>query len=379
MTELLKNIDNSKNMEDLRYARSYNDVVFVLSRIKNACFSIQSRVSKYLSSLPKEHDVSITEEKAHYEINENKVKAALSDLESLLAFHHEVKYSSSLTNLISNGDKLDKFNRVMSSVESTVIHCQNVVIKYLDEIGTRAEPSKLSDFSITVDRFISHVATFSKKTSFVVFEPGNRASFSHYKVIYNLRTDDGYIVPMVMICLRADSNYDGTFTYKVSYPNKILVRATETSFSTKRELSLILADYFSSSIDVSSIPSGKKGRKSIEVLDEVSSTYIFGNDLWVELNNGINGTAVNRVVTSVLTTLSGVLNVDDPRTDLAHKVETTSRGNKAIRIRLIDRNFYDKRELKRLKRLLSLDSKTYENIKNIVGAEYDERSKEKDA
>lgn len=368
MSEYLKHIDKSKNMEDLRSARSYNDVVIVLSRIKSASSSIFSRLGRKLTKVgTKPVEIQISED-GRFTSNTKALYQSHEDLKSVVCYSYEVQFARSLASMISNDSKMDKFRKLCDSTDATVIKAQNMVYKYLDVIGGSVEPKSLKQFSQHAEKFLSKTLSFKKLSSFVIPSPDDRVSFVRSLVLHNVSTPNEYVLPEFIVSIHADNNFDDTFSYSVSFPNRVGDDSDRNPFSKKDGLLSLLQNALIDSFEVSDIKDlGESPQRQIDSMDNVMLTYVDSGSLFIELESGVTGTEINSTLTSILKVVHSALSVSDPRSDIVHRVSVGPRGNKIIQIRLLDRNFYDMTAMGKLAKMLALDSKTFKAIKEIAG------------
>lgn len=368
MSDYLKRIDKSKNMEDLRSARSYNDIVVVLSRIKAASSSILNRLGRKLSKTePQSVEIKLADN-GDFTANTKAVAQAHDDLSNLISFSYELQYARSLSSIIASDTKMDKFRKLCDSSDVTVVKAQNMTYRYLDVIGSAIEPQPLRKYARSLERMLSNALSYHKLSSFVVPTTDDKISFVRNLVLHNVTTPNDYVLPEFIVSLHADNNFDNTFSYSVSFPNRIGDSSDKTPFSSQRLLTDAVRDALSHSFGVADVKElSEPPRRYIETMDNVLATYVSDGSLNVELESGISGSEINSLLTKLLGVAHVALNVQDPRTDIVHRVTVGPKGNKIIQLRLLDRNFYDMTAMGRLRKMLSLDSDTFNAIKAIAG------------
>lgn len=367
MSERLKQVDKSKNMEDLRSARSYNDVVVVLSRIKTSTSSILSSINRKLSKVqPQPVEIGI-KEGAEFSVDRKALESAHNDLEKLLSCQYALQFARSLTSVIANDSKMDKFRKLCELSDVTIIKAQNAAYKYLDTVGSAVEPNDLRKYANSMDKLLSKMLKFYKQSTFVVPTADDKISFIRNIVLHNVTTPNSYVLPEFIVSLHADNNFDNTFSYAVSFPNRVNDTSEKFTFSNGRELVNIIRDVLEDSFSVSKIKSlGESPSRYIETMDNVLSTYVSDGCLMVEIESGTTGSEINTMLTKILPIVHVALSVNDPKTDIVHQIAIGPKGNKVIKIRLLDRNFYNMTAVNQLKKLLVLDTSTFKAIKSIV-------------
>ena len=367
MNNNLKQIDKSKNMEDLRAARSYNDIIFVLSRIKSATSSIYTRLGKNLTKVePEEVQISMVDENGF--LKDKKIfSQPQSDLYNLISFSYELQFARSLSTLIASDSKMDKFRKLCESLDRELVQTQNLAYKYLDLIGTRIEPAQLPKYTKAVEKLLSTTLAFYKQTSFVVPDAADKISFVRHLVLHNVRTPNEYVLPNFIVSIHADNNLDNTFSYSISFPHRIDEPTIKTSFSNMDQLLSTVREAIARSFDVENIDElGESSRRYIETMTDVLAAYVSGNELFIELESGVTGSDINVLLTKLLRVAHVALGVQDAKSDIIHSVVVGPRGNKIIKLALSNRNFYDNQALVALRKMLALDSKAYKAIKAIV-------------
>tara|TARA_B100000700_G_scaffold88627_1_gene99981 strand:- start:100273 stop:101388 length:1116 start_codon:yes stop_codon:yes gene_type:complete len=365
MSDSLKQLDKSKNMEDLRSARSFNEIVVVLSRIKNAASSINSKLSRKLEKVQtSEVEIPISEQQeGEFSLDRSSLKASHEDLESLQMFTYQLHFARSISGVVSSDAKMEKFRKLCEQLDAVLIKTQNMAFKYLNAVGSRVEPARLGTFASRAEKYLAKLTDSSRVNSFVVPDAAFKVSFTHYVVVHNVPTQNGYVLSELLVALHADNNYDNTFSYSISFPDRVGDASERFTISNPKQLTRALDTHLFEGFEIQTIGELESGSKRyIETMPNVLSTYVDDNNLVIELESGVTGSDVNSVLTKLLPCAHTALGVSDPRTDIVHRVAQGPRGNKTIRIQLSDRNFYNQGAFKQLRKMLALDSRTYKAV-----------------
>lgn len=356
-------------MEDLRAARSYNDIVVVLSRIKTSASSLKSKAVRRASGQSSKVSVDMSGN-GEFSVDSDLISSALSDMRNLLCFSYELQFSRTLSDIIPSDTKLDKFVKLVNAADQEVTRARNAVLKLLNKLGSAVEPSVLSKYASYVQKLLNGILDFSKFTSFVIPNNESQISFTRYIVLHNVHTTNHYILPQLIIAIHARNNLDGTFSYSVSFPSEVEEDASRIRIVKKNDLLSAIREYLNTNPESIALKElDDSSRRNIETLDNVHAVYLDGNVLNVELQSGVTGSDINALLTRLLKVAHAALGVEDPRTDIIHRITVTDKGNKAVQLSLSDRNFFDTKALNGLRRMLSLDRKTFGMIKKALGEE----------
>lgn len=357
-------------MEDLRSARSYNDLIFIASRIKSASTSISSRVMRVLSKENSNMEAIRIGADCLCKHDKAKLKSAHEDLDTLNHFIYEIQFTKSLTDIITGDVKLDKFRRIVERTESDVNKAYSYTSKLLHHIGTKSSPKNLVAFTSFAIKRLAKSLTFTKQTVITIPSVDDRTSYTSFIVLEHIAYPDGFIMPELIIALHADNNFDGSFSLSVSFPKSFHEELSKTPFSTKKKLGEIFTSALKEQLNVEDLKKMRpKDRRVLELMPDVKSASLTKDKkyLQIELESGVTSSDINQVLTKVLPIVHVFLGVTDTDTDIVHKVGEGKSGNKVIRIGLLHRNFYDINSLARLKQLIGLDDSTVTSIKTIVG------------
>lgn len=366
--DILEQIDNSKNMEDLRGARSFNALVTVLSRIKSSILSIKRRVVRNLSQPTVETvEIGILDEFGfcvHPEL-----KKAVQDLHNILCFHYEVQFSRSMTHVVAGTEKIKKFRLITENLDNDIVDAQNLLYKYLDNIGTRIEPQKLSEYAKAAENLLAKSLAFTKQTTFCLPSLDDKVSFSRYLILHNVRSTNDYVMRTMLVCIHAINNQDNTFSYAISFPSSVGDSAVQKHFINKTQMTSALYAHLETLFRVSDIKSIQKApTKAIETIEDVISVTFERPYLCIHLESGVTGSVINNILTKVLRIAHPAFGVEDSKSDIIHSVSTSERGNKTIKIAVADRNFYDSARVRQLKKALSMKESTYKEVLNELEA-----------
>lgn len=334
-----RSIDSSRTMENFRVARSYNDLVLILSAIKNAAESIHNRLQKKSGS----------------------AKTILQDLRTLEEFSYSIQYSKTL-NIITVDAKQEKFKTLSTSVENIVNNVISQAYFAINELGEAAEPETLKSLAGLVQTYISKTLNVRKFTSIVV--PREDCNFTHYFIMFNIPKSDGFILNEFIVALDYEKMNDVEHT-SVSFPAKMLFEA-EPYIITKRNLISTINNCLSSDV-IGILNLNNKQKSTINGIENVHATYIQDSTLCIELSPNVSPAEINGVLTKLLPIVHIALNITDPRRDIIHRVSITENGNRVIKIKLMDRNFYEGKALRDLKRSLNLSNDTYKTLLQIAG------------
>ena len=369
MSEYLRLVDQSANMEALRAARSYNDIVVVISRIKTATSSIYNKLSRKISNKPEAQQIAIHQgDPDEILIDRKSVKQILADIQSLSVFTYENQFARSLTDVIASDAKLDKFRRLLDSTERSLVKAQNLAYHYLSSIASRVAPKLLVSHTKEAQKTLSGILNYYKQSSFVVPTADDKTSYTQYLILHNVTTEQEYVLNKFIVAIHANNNYDNTYSYSLSFPDRVGEASDAEPFSSLKQLRAKLKAALVAAFNVTSVGSlGSTQRRTVEAMDNVASAYVEAGELRVELESGVTSSEINSVITRLLTIAHAALGVQDSRTDIVHRVSVGDKGNKIIRVALIDRNLYDMSAFDKLRKVLSLDAKSYKSIQEIVG------------
>lgn len=334
-----KSIDSSRTMENFRAARSFNDLVLTLSAIKNAAESINNRLQKKSAS----------------------AKIILQDLRTLEEFSYSIQYAKTL-NIITVDAKQEKFKTLSNAVENIVNTTISKAYFAINEMGEADEPETLKSLSSLVQTYITKTLNVRKYTSIVV--PRENCNFTHYFILFNIPKADGFILNEFIVALDYEK-LDGVEHTSVSFPAKMLFDA-EPYIITKRNLISTINSCLSSDV-IGILNINNRQKSTINSIENVHATYIQDDSLCVELAPSVTPAEINGVLTKLLPIVHIALNITDPRRDIIHRVSITENGNRVIKIKLMDRNFYEGKALRDLKRSLNLSNETYKTLLQIAG------------
>jgi hypothetical protein len=283
----------------------------------------------------------------------------LDDIQTLEEFSYAIQFSRTLS-VITTDKKLDKYKVLSNSVENLV----NTVIQQtyfeLNAIGVKEEKPDLKELASLLETYLVKMLKVSKFSSIVIpSEP-----LKHYFVLSNVLNASNYIISQFIVCLHSEVDNRGVNHY-VSFPTKMF-QSADNHLITKRNLISTMTSCLSSDI-INIIGIGSKQKRVISNINNVRSSYIADNQLYIELVPGIAPRDINDVLTKLLPQLYTVLNITDPRRDIIHRIDVAENGNKVIIVALMDRNFQDTKALRDLKRSLNLDAKTYKTLLTLMG------------
>lgn len=364
--DALKIADNSRNMEALRSARSFNDLIVTVSRILSSVTNMQSRLVKKAASA----------KKATFNLSEGQdggIQYPTKELQSihdiLLALEvseYEMKYARSTSGIITSADKLAKFNLVTHKLEKTLILTKRVAYKLLDELGQRYETPALRAMNMQALKVLRQVAPSARTYSFSFPLAEDRVNLVRYIVVRGLTTKGGYALSDYIIGLHAQNNFDDTFTYLLSFPVKINDKTAQQFPSSKRTIGQTIRDNMASSFNMRVIERvGVGTRRSVEIIPHVRSVRLESGKLMIALESGTTGKEINKVLTSVLPVLHAAFGVDDPRTDIMHRIETID-NVKTIVCAVSDRNFHDKHALDKLRSVTNMERSTFRELTRLM-------------
>jgi len=367
MSYNLKQIDKSKNMEDLRAARSYNDLVFVISRIKAATSSIHTRLARNLiKSNTESVEIRMTDDNGFLK-DKKMFTQPQADLNNIISFSFELQFARSLSGIVSSDVKLNKFRTICESMDRELVQAQNLAYKYLDQIATKIEPTQLPKYTKIVEKLLSSTLAFYKQNSFVIPDARDKISFVRYLVLHNVRTPNEYVLPNFIVALHANNNLDNTFSFAVSFPHRVGDDSRKLLFSDNNSLLAFVRDAIANSFGVKDIGElGEAPRRYIETMENVLSTYVHKGALFIELESGVTGSDINSLLTRLLKVAHVALGVQDTKSDIIHSVTVGSKGNKIVKLALSNRNFYDNGAISALRNMLAIDPKTYKAIRAIT-------------
>jgi len=331
-----KTIDSCRTMESFKSARSYNDLVVVLSTINGNTESIANRVQKGASA-----------------------PVLLQGVESLEEFSYSLQFSKTLS-VITTDNKTAKYKLLCSKVENLVNTTLSNAYHALNTLGMQVESEQLQELAFTALNFLSkYVKVYAS-----IIIPINGNNVTHYFILNNISTPSGYIISEFIIALNS-TKLNNTESLTISFPSKMFFPADAQPVSKKTVTKAIESCIGS---DVLAIQRLKpESKNAINRIDNVSATYIDDNHLAIELSSDVSPSDINNVLTKILPIAYVALGITDPRKDIIHRMSVAPNGNKVIKIALMDRNFCDSSAIRTLKRRLNLDSQTYKTLLSITG------------
>jgi len=364
MSTPLKIADQSQNMEDLRNARSYNDIVVVLTRIMTASNSIRSKVSKYLLKVS---NTDLDIDSGEIQFDRGDLRKVHADLTTLEVAVYEVRYARSIVHIVPSDEKLSKLETLFTRLDNQLVRSKNTCFKYLDEVGKRLEPEKLQDFYTFVTKVLSRSLPQVRISTFLIPTPDDKTSIVRYIVLRGLTTKGGYTVPEFLIALHAQNNFDDSYSYLISFPVRPLDTENKVSIASKGKLESLLRDKISNLFQVKKVKSiSIKTRRPIELLSSVRSVEVDRGEVRVNLESGSTGSDINQILSRCLPLLHAAFETKDPRIDILHRVEAKSDGSKLITFLVANRNFHDKKALDAFRDVLNLGNESYTNLLNSL-------------
>ena len=347
-------------MEDLRAARSYNDIVFVLSRIKAATSSIQTKLARNLAKTdPESVEIRMTDDNGFLK-DKKMFTQPKTDLNTIIGFSFELQFARSLTSIVSSDVKLNKFRTICESLDRELVQAQNLAYKYLDQIATKIEPAQLPKYTKIVEKLLSSTLAFYKQNSFVIPDAKDKISFVRYLVLHNVRTPNEYVLPNFIVALHANNNLDNTFSFAVSFPHRVGDDSRKLLFSDNNSLLTFVRDAMANSFGIKDIGElGESPRRYIETMENVLATYVSNGELFIELESGVTGSDINALLTKLLKVAHIALGVQDTKSDIIHSVVLGPKGNKIVKLALSNRNFYNNSAMLALRKMLTIGPKTY--------------------
>lgn len=365
MSTPLKLADKSQNMEALRGARSYNDIVVVLSRIIGATSSIVTRTSK---SISKVSDTDINIDSGELQFDRPALRKVHEDLTQLETSAYEVKYARSITHIVPSDDKLEKLNVMLNKLDASLVQGKNLCYKYLNEVGKRIEPEGLHSLFEAATKSISRMLPDVRISSFIVPDASAKTSIARHIVLRGITTKGGYALSEFLVALHARNNFDNTFSYQLSFPVRPRDQDNRLAINTKAKLDTLLRAKLATLFHVKKVKSlSDKSRRSMETLSNVRAVSVKDGAIRLALESGVTGSDINSILSKCLPIVHATFGVKDPRIDILHRVWVDESGSKVISFLVSDRNFYDKRSLDTLRRVLGMDSKTYTQLTQILG------------
>lgn len=360
MSTPLRIADQSQNMEDLRNARSYNDMVVVLSRIMSTSSTIQSKVSRLLLKVS---DMDLDIDSGEIQFDRGALRSVHKDLSTLEINAYEVKFARSILHIVPSDDKLAKLNVLFTKIDNNLVKAKNLCFKYLNEIGKRLETEKLQDYYQFSIKVLSKSLPQVRLSSFVMPDDGDKTSIVRYIVLRGLVTKGGYTVPEFLIALHARNNYDDSYSYLISFPVKPRDGENVTSINSKAKLDRILRDKLSNLFDVKKVKSiSTKTRRPIELLSSVRSVVVEKGEIRLNLESGVTGSDINHILSRCLPLLHSAFGIKDPRLDVLHRVGVSQDGSKTISFLVANRNFHDRKSLEAFRDTLRLGNDNYTNL-----------------
>lgn len=322
------NFDRSRNMEKLRDARSYNDLVLVVSSIRTAVLAIHSVLEK-----------ALLKTNAASKINHKTAKTYFYDLTQ---FQYELEYARTCRNIIVD-DKRSKFDTLLDSTNNIRETSRSLLLRILDK-ATHC-PEELDDYAKEATSWIQKNLKYSYSSSFTLPDFDVVDSFSKFIVLYGVSTVSGYILPEMIIRLDADSiTHDGKqYSYFISFPTKIEVKAPREHLESIQRQLLLHTQSVVKIITPQSI-------KFIQI-DGVTSASIVGDSIVVSLKPKLSDTKVNAVLTKILYSFQYLYNLTDPQSDLIYSVSGTN--EKIVTVKMLDRDI-TKLQLQNFRKALPL-------------------------
>ena len=351
--------DNSKNMEALRNARSFNDAITVLTKIKTKANAIKYKANKNF----------IADESAPFTDNTRKLIGVFyKDLFDLSVMELEVVFAKSLDDSIINEAKQKKYKRFLNTVHNSIIDSENQIYATLKSFIANKIPSKLDSFVGSLHKFLLKTLKTSGDT--IINLPSSDAeSYESYIIFNRIYGPDGYIMTDTLFKIKAITNRDGSFSYSLSFPSKIGQDDNAVMFSSKAKLLELIKSYLIKLFNVSDIKQlSTRAKRKITRLAGVHNVTLESGILNVVLKAGLTAKEINGIITKLLYVLTTLLNITDVYKDVIHKMTISEDGTKTIQFTLMDRNFYNINALSDLKKLLNLKPQTYEELKLVAGA-----------
>lgn len=358
----LQYIDSdSKNVENLRKARTFNDLTGIIATIKGSVNQIKSKILKKLSSLKKQK-ISVSDDT---KVDFSSLNVLYNDVASLRCFGLELEYAKSVAFNINGENKKQKFDKLVSEQISEVNNVLNMVYKYIDSIGSMHEPKELVQFSNSLQKYLSTYVKYDKLSTFVLPTPDKNTSFNRHIILFNVVTQRGFIIPNIIICISAETNFANGYFYTLSFPREVETKSTAHPFSNKDEMTKIMEDKLVSIIGTKLQPVKIK-KDQLYKIKGIDSVYTSEDSLVVGLESGINASEVNNILTKLLPMMYSLTGVSNTRTDVLHRVGIGENGNRIIEFVLRGRTLSDRSHLSNLKKILPLNSKTVSTMLNIL-------------
>jgi hypothetical protein len=350
--------DNSENMEKLRNARSYNDLVLVLMSIKTKATAIHNKAVKATASAE-----TLLDDKSRLLISQ-----LYQALFSLFAMELEVLFAKSLDSSVIHDSKKNKAKILLDVTHNIVISAENVVYTALSSFLQDKIPSELGSFVATLKDFLTKILTCSGVSVLNLPSPDSESYYSYliFKRIYGA---DDFIISDSLFCIKAISNRDGSFSYTLSFPTKIGDDDTdEAQFSNQRKLLSLIKAHLVRLFELSDIKQlSKQSENKIKTLVGVHDVDLSNGILSVKLASGLGGREINNIISKLLSILTTLLGIDDPYKDVIHRMSVLSDGTKTIQFMLMNKTFRNTNALDDLRRLLNLKRETFQDLKTAAG------------
>lgn len=331
----LYNIDTSKTIEGLRAARSYNDIVVVFGSIKTSIETIQNRLHK-----------------------KQDVPQMLKDIRLLEEYSFAIQFSRSLN--VVNDKKMQRYRSLSNALENQLNATIQQVYVELDKVGTSEESDELKQLSKLVELYLNKTLSVKNYTSIVL----PSSPLTHYFIFNNVMSESGYILNQFIVALTSVEQ-NGKDTFFISFPTRIFQDADKFIITKKSIVSVISKCLNSDNVKILGV--GNKQKRIIGQIANVRSSYIEDGVLNIELEAGIGAREINGVLTQLLPQLYIAFNITDPRKDIIHRVSSNGLGNRVVKVMLQNRNFYESKALRTLKKSLNLNAETYKLLQNIMG------------
>lgn len=352
----------SKNVESLRKARTFNDLAAVVTNIKASVRQIRSKVLKKLSSLNKEKISIETNLKAP---NFSSLSNVYDDIHSLKCFSLELEYAKSMSFSIENDNKKKKFDTLVSEQISETNNVLNMVYKYIDSIGSRYEPKELVQYYRAIQKHCQTYIKYEKLNTFVLPNAEKNTSYRRYIILFNVVTAKGFIIPSVIICIAANTNYAEGYFYNLSFPSDVETPGVEYNFSNKNEMITQLTNKLTQIFGAPLLPIRVKS-EALYKIPGINSVYTTDEALSVELDSGVSASDVNNILTQLLPLIYSLTGVSNTLSDVLHRVGIGPNGNRIIEFVLQGRTLVDRSSLSNLKKILSLSQKNVSSLLELL-------------
>lgn len=352
--------DGSKNVDSLRKARTFNELTGIVTSIKGAVSQIKSKLVRQLSKLGQQ-EVQINDSPIDF----SSLSSLYSDIQHLRCYSLELEYAKSIAYNINGENKKQKFDKLVTEQCSECNTVLNLVYKYIDSVGSRQEPKALVQYYTVLQKYLGKLVKYSTVKSFVLPSPDKHTSFSRHIILFNVVTEKGFIIPNVIICISAETNYANGFFYTLSFPSEVEVKSVSYPFNTKEEMLSLVEDKLSSILGADLKPINSIN-DNLYKLDGVNSVRTTDSSLQVELDSGISASEVNNVLTKLLPMMYALTGVSNTRTDVLHRMILSSSGNRIIEFVLKGRTLNERSHLTNLKKILPLSKKSISSILNML-------------